>query len=485
MKRIKSSRALLRTALLPTALFMQSLNAGDTPPPTKPNIILMMADDLGRGDIGCYGNNVTQTPNLDTMAKEGIRFDRFYVFPFCMPTRNAIMTGQYPRRYGYQIRSPQRTMPALLRAHGYTTGHFGKWHLGKFGTTRPAAPAPDYEKPLAAYFTSVLHPWDISFDRCFTSETNVPTWNPLEVPELWRDLSRYGLKIYPWSREFWTGPGTRVDKDLSGSTDSLVTDQAVTFIRDSVARKTPFLTMLWFYAPHRPVVAGESWRHPYASLREDEQHWHGSISAMDAQVGRIRSLVKELGIAKNTILLFCSDNGPATYNERTYPRSFGTTGGLRGMKGSVYEGGICVPALMEWKGHLAAGSSTAVACAGVDYLPTVAAAAGVSLEGESEHVDGINLLPIVRHAQQQRGKPIWVEGTVHSAQATITDRYKLVAASRDTFELYDLADDRSESRNLAESIPEVFLRLIAQHQGLNAEIDRDLAQALGRRLPAR
>ncbi|MCC6143543.1 MAG: sulfatase-like hydrolase/transferase, partial [Candidatus Hydrogenedentes bacterium] len=267
-------------------------------PARKPNVILCMSDDQGWGDTGYNGHPVLRTPHLDRMAAEGIRFERFYSgAPVCSPTRGSCLTGRHPYRYEIptanagHMKPEENTLAEALKPLGYTTGHFGKWHLGTLTKTvkesnRGGPEQTEHYSP----------PWDNGFDVCFSTEAKVPTY--------WKkgDYEAYGT-------HYWTGPGEMVPAaEIHGDDSTLIMDRALPFIQKAAAEDTPFLCVIWFHAPHLPVVSAP----PYTNGYEEHQEYYGCITAMDEQMGRLREALKTLGIEDNTMLWFCADNGPET-----------------------------------------------------------------------------------------------------------------------------------------------------------------------------
>ena len=256
-----------------------------------------MADDQGWGDAGYQGHPYLKTPNLDAMSRAGLRFDRFYSgAPVCSPTRGSALTGRHPYRYGIptansgHIRDGETTLAELLKDHGYATGHFGKWHLGTLTNDqedgRRGGRRPEHYAP----------PWEHGFDESFSAEVQMPTWNPM------RDQN--------FPSKYWTGPGQYATENLDGDDSRVIMDRAIPFIRRAVESATPFLAVIWFHTPHKPVVAGPEHRSMYTDFSEGEQHYFGSITAMDEQVGRLRTELRNLGVADDTMVWYCSDNGP-------------------------------------------------------------------------------------------------------------------------------------------------------------------------------
>ncbi len=422
----------------------------------RPNVILLMSDDQGWGDVGFRGHPKLKTPHLDRMAREGLRFERFYsAAPVCSPTRGSALTGRHPLRLGIPGanagRMPDRevTLGEALGSLGYATGFFGKWHLGTLTTKVKDANrgGPGSERVYAP-------PWEHGFDVSFATESKVPTWDPLVVPAEGCH-PRAGAKGLapgsPYGTRFWTGPEIQATDNVRGDDSRVIVDRAVPFIEGAVAAGKPFLAVVWFHTPHLPVVAGGKYLELYSGLSTDEQHYFGAITAMDDQIGRLRRRLDELGVARNTMLWFCSDNGPEN-------RTPGTTGGLRARKRSLYEGGVRVPGLLIWPERIRAPRVTTVPCGTSDFFPTIAAAVG--FRGvPAESFDGVDLLPLIDGEISSRARSIPFR---HGRWAALVgERYKLVRRPDRTYELYDLDADPSETDDLATTRAEELRERIA------------------------
>jgi len=335
----------------------------------RPNVILCMCDDLGWGDVGYNGNPALKTPNLDDMAAYGIRFDRWYSgAPVCSPTRGSCITGRHPYRYGVfsanvgHMRKQEITLAEALKTQGYATGHFGKWHLGTLTTEIKDS---NRGKPGATEHYSP--PWDNGFDICFSTEAKVPTWDPMKTPG---SDSFYGT-------HYWRQDGSFVpidSEEVAGDDSRVIMDQAIPFIRKAVGEDRPFLAVIWFHTPHKPVVAGPQYKAMYSAYSDAEQEYYGCITAMDEQVGRLRGELQSLGVAEETMLWFSSDNGP----ENGVP---GVTGGFRERKRSLYEGGVRVPGMLQWPGKIKSPRVVKMPCCTSDYFPTVMEVLGFKIQG--------------------------------------------------------------------------------------------------------
>ena len=295
----------------------------------------------------------------------------------------------------------------------------------------------------------------------------MPTWDPLDEPPYWKNV----MDTYPWSREFWTGDGKSVKEGIKGCTDGVLADKALQFIQRAKNNDTPFLCVIWFYTPHRPVVAGEKYRNMYKDLPEGQQHYYGALTAMDEQVGRLRSELRKKGLAEDTMLWFCSDNGPSKNGSKSHPHSFGSTKGLRGGKGNIYEGGVRVPGILEWPGKIQGGQISNYPCVTSDFLPTILSAVGGDISKIPQPLDGVNLMDAIQRKTKIREKPICFEGTPAHWYSLIDNNYKLIEVGDSNFmfkeeprepkiyELYNLEEDPSETTNLVEKNPKVFKEL--------------------------
>jgi arylsulfatase A-like enzyme len=332
---------------------------------SKPNIILVMADDQGWGDMGYNGHPELKTPNFDAMASEGLRFDRFYAAaPVCSPTRGSVMTGRHPNRFGcfswgHTLRPQEITIAEALKEAGYTTGHFGKWHLG------------------SVYKSTPTDPGSSGFDEWF-SAPNFFDNNPI--------LSKNGVAI-----------------QTKGESSEVTVDAALEFIEKQVNSSKPFFAVVWFGSPHGPHNAAEEDKVLYTSSDETLQNFYGEISGMDRAFGKLRNYVQASGISNNTILWYCSDNGGL--------RNLGATGG-RGHKGQIYEGGLRVPAIMEWPDRIKNHRVTVVPCNTSDIYPTLLEIAIVNVTNQPI-MDGISLVDIIENNNlpQSRAMGFWSHPT--------------------------------------------------------------------------
>ncbi|MGM9758829.1 MAG: sulfatase, partial [Parabacteroides sp.] len=370
----------------------------------KPNIILIMADDMGWGDVGFNGNRIIQTPCLDRLATEGVRMDRFYsAGPLSSPTRASVLTGRHPFRTGVFsanegiLRPEEITLPELLKQVGYTTGHFGKWHLGTLTCNEVDANRgrPD-NKHL--YNPPAWH----GYDAAFVTESKVPTFDPMLKPQtnngrFW-DYIQDRDTVLTYGTYYWDIKGNKVSAGLAGDDSRIIMDRVLPFIDNSVAEEKPFFSVVWFHAPHLPCVAGPEHAALYPNCSLEERNYYGCITALDEQIGRLISFLKNKQIYENTILLFCSDNGP----ELNTP---GSAGNYKGKKRSLHEGGIRVPAFMVWPEQIKTSLILEEPCSTSDYLPSLLDMVGIPYPAERE-LDGESFWPLITGKQSAKQKDL-------------------------------------------------------------------------------
>ena len=447
-----------------------------------PNIILIMADDQGWGDVGYNGHPHLKTPHLDEMAQNGAVFTRFYsAGSVCSPTRASVMTGRHPARMGIcsancgHVRAQEITLAEMVKEKGYRTGHFGKWHLGTL--TRDITDANRGGKK-----ENDIHyapPWDHGFDVSFVTESKVPTWDPMITPpQSAEDVKATLLEGGPFGTYYWSGPGQRVTQNLQGDDSRIIMDRVIPFIEETVASQKAFLSVIWFHTPHLPVLTGKKYRSLYTDLSEDQQHYYGAISALDEQVGRLRNLLKRLGVADNTLIFYTSDNGPETSKEVRdknipYGRAQGITKGLRGRKRSLYEGGIRVPGIVEWPDKISSGTRVDVPCFTSDYFPTIAHVLGIDAQKYQRPYDGENLTPYWNKKKLKRTKPLAFK--FNKQYALIDNDHKLYGLSDQAPQLYDLGKDAREENDLSSVQPKKFKGLQALYRDWNLSVQNSNA----------
>jgi arylsulfatase A-like enzyme len=411
---------LIIRVLVGTVLALGSIWAAETGD-VRPNVILCMTDDQGWGDTGYNGLKAIKTPALDSMAANGLRFDRFYsAAPLCSPTRASVLSGRHPFRSGvFNPGSPWRTqeltLAETLKAAGYATGHFGKWHLN--GVKGPG-------KPLTS--DDPLGPGHFGFTE-------------------WLSVSNYFEVDWEFGHN-----GTPVKKTGDGS--DVIVAQALEWIAVQSKNGQPFLAVVWFGNPHTPHQPTAS---DLAAAGGDK--YYGELVGVDRAMGTLRSGLRSFGIADHTMVWFNSDNG--AWND-------GSNGTFRGKKGTLFEGGVRVPGLLEWPKRIKPSHTSIPVCTS-DIYPTVLAAAGITVAKQVLPLDGINLMPLLDGQMTERPRPIgfWHDGSENMTRdqghaAWSDNRFKLHKitnknAKEPTYELYDLVDDPTESRNLAQDKPDL------------------------------
>lgn len=446
-------------------LSLLALLPADAKVRTSTNVILLMSDDQGWGDVGFNGNDKIHTPNLDEMAADGVRFDRFYASaPLCSPTRGSCLTGRYPFRFGVLaahtggMRVGEITIAEMLKSKGYRTGFFGKWHLG--WVKEADAGSRGFYSPPSQH----------GFDTFFATTSAVPTWNPSVTPANW---SSWGNKPgEPWKGGApYVQDGVEVTENMTGDDSRVIMDRVVPFIEKSKDR--PFFAAVWFHAPHEPVVAGPKYRQRYAKYGKTRQNLYGCITAMDEQIGRLRDKLDELGLSESTAVFFCSDNGPA---DKLTKKGVASAGPFKGHKHTMYEGGLLVPACAVWPGVIPAGTITEVRCSTVDYFPTVATIAGYKFSSKNRRpIDGMDLMRVVRRELTARPTDLFfgyrrLHGDV-DGQALVASGWKLLreAKPEGRTRLYNLARDPFEEHDLAATQPEKLQQMEERMKSLDKE----------------
>ena len=380
----------------------------------RPNVVLVMSDDQGWGQTGYNHHPLLKTPHLDAMAAAGIRFDRFYAGASnCSPTRATLLTGRSNDRtgvqtHGYPLRRQEKTIAQALKGAGYATGHFGKWHLN--GLRGPGAPI---------FAEDPLHPGVFGFDT-WVSVTNFFDLHPI--------MSRNG--------EF---------EEFEGDSSEVAVSEALKFMAEE--KDGPFFSVIWFGTPHSPFRSFPEDEAGFEHLPDDERHQMAELVAMDRAMGTLRTGLRKLGVADNTILWFNGDNGGLAL-----AGSLGV-GGLRGFKNQVYEGGIRVPGLVEWPNGIEAGQVSNTPAVTMDIFPTIGEIVGLNESVYVQPLDGKSLVSVFEGDREPRDRPIpfkRLEGA-----AIIDDDWKLVAPDVESgqFELYNLAKDPTETKELTEEFP--------------------------------
>ena len=419
----------------------------------QPNIILIMADDLGWGDTGYNGNSIIKTPHLNQMAKEGIQFNRFYsASAVCSPTRASVLTGRNPYRTGVFtanrgiLRPEEITLPELLKDEGYVTGHFGKWHLGTLTHTGKDS---NRGKPgnIKEFNPPALH----GYDAAFVTEAKVPTYDPMKKPverykrEGW-DYLKEGEAFEPYGTYYWDINGNKVTDNLEGNDSRIIMDRVLPFIEQATIKMTPFFAVVWFHTPHMPCVAGPEHQQMYKDQDPLMRNYAGCITAMDEQIGRLRAFLKAKGADSNTMIWFCSDNGPENGNP-------GSTGNFLERKRSLHEGGVRVPGLLVWPQRIQKGFETDIPCVTSDYLPTILDELNIEKSKTPNQLDGVSLLSLIDGRMIERPRPV---GFCFGNQVSYSDNHYKLYARDGKFVLYDIVNDPYESTAIELSEPSVF-----------------------------
>jgi len=259
------------------------------------------------------------------------------------------------------------------------------------------------------------------------------------------DFIKKGEKAIPYGTYYWNEKDEKVTENLDGDDSRVIMDRAIPFIENAVKNKKPFLALIWFHAPHLPIVAGPKYHEMYKKFDKDKRNYYGCVTALDEQVGRLRKKLKDLGVDKNTMVWYSSDNGPEGKDSAP-----GRTGGFKARKRSLHEGGVRVPGLLVWPDKIKKPFETEIPAVTTDYFPTVMDALGI-LKKAPHELDGISLIPLINRKMKNRSRPI---GFMHGSKATfMDDRYKIYG-SANKWELYDLNKDKFEENNIAADHPE-------------------------------
>ncbi|QDV26306.1 arylsulfatase [Aureliella helgolandensis] len=465
---------ILTTALCPRA----SLQAADQPP----NIVFILADDLGYRELGCYGQEKIRTPNIDRLASQGMRFTQHYSGnAVCAPSRCVLLTGKHPGHAHvrnnrstppegqWPIPASEVTFAELLQQAGYVTGAFGKWGLG--GPNSEGEPLKqgidrffgyNCQAHAHSYYPSYL--WDNSSHLQLTNQPAIPGHGSLAADADPKD---------PLSYEAFKGQDYAPDR---------INAQALEFIRTH--RDAPFLLYYPSVLPHVALHVPDAELEQYTSLGWTDPPFSRAkgfgytphftpraayaamISRLDSYVGRLLDLLDELELSENTIVVFTSDNGTTHLGDEVDYTFFKSVGELRGLKGSLYEGGVRVPAIVRWPHHVAAGSESSRVSGFEDWLPTLLEAAGAD-SSVPQDCDGISLLPTLQGKSQKPRPYLYREFGGYGGQQSLrvgdwkAIRQDMGKGNLDV-ELYNLADDIGESQNLAAERPELVQQLTQQ-----------------------
>lgn len=433
----------------------------------RPNILIVLCDDLGYGDISCFGNDIVKTPNLQEFAEQSLKLTSCYAAaPNCSPARTGLMTGRTPYRVGVynwipflspiHVRESEVTIAHLMQKAGYQTCHVGKWHLNGWFNL-PGQPQPD----------------EMGFDHWFSTQNNA-----LPNHRHPYNFVRNGIPV-----------GT-----IPKYAAHCVVDEATNWL-DARQAEQPFFMYLCFHEPHEPIATDEEYasQYPYPDEPSLRAH-HGNITQMDDAFGKLMRYLDEHKLSESTLIIFTSDNGPALTNRHPH----GSAGPLRMHKGHLYEGGIRVPGLVRWPGVTEPGSQSDVPVSSVDFLPTLCAVAEVELP-QNRTLDGTDILPLLKGGTFERSQPLyWQFNYARSSpkvairdgdwkllashdpadQGNLTDisadQMKALKSSQiEGFELYNLADDIGETKDLSKSEPAQLKRMVALMKGLYHDVQAE------------
>lgn len=437
LKRRQSVIAVCFTAIMASIAIVLLLTGKEQ----KPNIIIILADDYGYGDVGCYGSKRFNTPHIDALAAGGLRFTDFHSNgAVCSPTRAALLTGRYQQRTGINgvvtaaghrhtgLDLEETTFADVLKDAGYATALFGKWHLGYL---------PDYN-PVHQGFDEFIGYVSGNVDyHMHLDQTGEEDW---------------------WKQD-------QLNPEQGYTTD-LITDHGVDFIQRHSGE--PFLLYIAHEAPHYPFQGrNDPPRYTRDSGRTKDpvtpEVYKEMIEVMDEGVGRIHQAVVDAGLSDNTFIFFFSDNGPS---------ALGSAGPLRGKKGQIWEGGHRVPAIAYWPGKIEAGRVSALTSMGADLLPTMAALSGTTLS-DTLKLDGINLLPYLMGKEEPAPRPLFWS---HNNQLAIRQGdFKLITDGSFTeISLYDLGVDLGEENNIADQHPDLVRELLLTLKEWQEDVNRDV-----------
>ena len=396
----------------------------------RPNIVIFLADDMGWGDSATYGNKIIKTPNLDKLAAQGMKFTQGYsACGVCSPSRSAILTGRTPYRNGVwrhlsgnheaHLRRSEITYPELLKGIGYATCHVGKWHL----LSKQQFDNPKYPQP-----------GEHGYDYWMATQNNaIPSHkNP-------NNFIRNGKPV--------------------GETDSysapFVADEAINWLTKIRDPAKPFALSVWFHEPHKPIATDIKFSEQYEGQSKRDKTYFGNISQLDYALGKVMETLETQGVADNTLLIFSSDNGPV-------PSVGGSSGGLRGVKRNDFEGGIRVPFIARWPGHITPGSVNDTPVIGSDIFSTILDIVGIPLPSDRA-IDGASMLPVFDGKSADRKIPMFWRTHVSGAEDRVAVRvgdWKIVGNDVLTeFMLFDVQNDWQEKNDLSKEQPEKFAEM--------------------------
>jgi arylsulfatase A len=437
----------LTVALAALILLLPDVTRGDDQ--SRPNVVLFLADDLGYGDLACYGHPVIKTPHLDKFASQGLRLTQCYsAGAVCSPSRSALLTGRTPYRNGVftwipagrepHLRTSEITVAKLLHDKGYATCHVGKWHLNGF-FNNPKHPQPN----------------DHGYDWWMATQNNAAPSH--------KDPTNFVRNGKPVGK-------------LEGFSAPLVVNEGIEWLKQRGDSKQPFLLSVWTHEPHLPIESDPKFQEFYKDIPDaDQRQHHGNISQLDAAFGRLMATLDELKLADNTLVIFTSDNGPE--GNGLTGKNRGSTGGLRGRKRDVFEGGIRVPGLIRWPGHVPVAQTNHTPVIGSDFFATICEATKTPLPSDRV-LDGGSLLPLLSGKEGlQRQRPLYWRCPIALEWAQTAMRigdWKIVADEKLTrFELYNIQNDPQEKDEQSRLQPAKFVELQDGLRKLNAEIEAE------------
>ncbi len=463
----------------------------------NPNILLFLTDDLGYGDLACYGNEIISSPNIDKLASNGVRFTDFHsAGTVCSPSRASLLTGRHPYRIGFyyilgggaHLRSSEVTLPSLLKGAGYSTFFAGKWHLTQFDRPKANQPGPS----------------EHGFDHWFA--TTVNAFDGPESPgKFWRNGKPVG--------------------ELNDWYCNLIVDEAIEWMDKRENQDTPFFMEICTHGPHTPINPPDSYADAYDNEKVDElennvgygyvprrddkdikpnkKYYYGTVTQIDDAFGRLMDALDEQGLTENTMVIFTSDNGPeypvnfmesrGEWDDDIRDKCFGSPGPLRGMKRFTYEGGHRVPGIISWPDHVKSGVSD-VLINGTDLLPTICELVNI-LVPTDRTIDGEDMLPAFLGQNQDRKKPVVWSAPVHEYEFVppmtlrdgdfilvgfFTEKNKdqlwmdwIKKAQPESYALYDLTKDIGQQNDLASVMPEKVNELSEKMKTIWTDLQAD------------
>lgn len=477
-------KALISAIILGATLasFAQQAAAAEPSSVKPPNVVIILADDLGYSDLGIQGGKDIPTPNIDQLARKSTRFTSGYVTcPVCAPTRAALLTGRYQQRYGfdengsiaqipnYGLERSEKTIADSFKAAGYATAAFGKWHLGEGEGFQPN------DRGFDEFFGFLAGANDyIPYDDL---EANAKTWRTAGAISVSREGTSKGQlpKTLTDGRRFPIYRQKTRIVEPRYLTEAFA-QESVNFIDRQTAAGKPFFLYLPFNAVHVPFSSTEKYDSRFPNLPPGRKDYAALLSAMDDAVGAVVAKLREKGIENDTLIFFLSDNGGPSIDNGG-PKAGGSGGSnystnlpLRGRKNTFYEGGFRVPFFVSWAGHLPADKVIDTPVVSLDILPTALAAAGIKHAGDKP-LDGKNILPLIQgqDATPPHDHLFW---RVQNRFAARDSQWKTIRFEDGRVELYDLTNDISESNNVADKHPEIVQRLQTSIENWNATLEK-------------